>query len=278
MDDRNDDDDPTRVLDGWTAARDTPQFDPTRVLDGWKPDAGQARKPDPTPPLIGAWQPSIVARAAEARRAGLPEDLDLGAGARQAKWDRNDFTDVDAIWRPSAAVVAAAGQRDEGWRPEPISASRKPAVPRVLDQWQPGAWIGAVKSVFGSVAQLTSTPQGPLVDTFAAHVLLALWPPQSPQAPFLGRWPQRVLLCTVPAEDAAAELLKHLPPGADLWLAEHDIDWALVGQAVLLHDPGLREFQLEQLRAFIDAQRQATWDRVNQAYRLPAAGAPIERT
>jgi hypothetical protein len=62
-----------------------------------------------------------------------------------------------------------------------------------------------------------------------------------------------------------------------LWLAEHDIDWALAGEAVLLHDPGLREFQLKELRAFVDAERLANYERLNHAYRLPAAGQPIER-
>jgi len=46
---------------------------------------------------------------------------------------------------------------------------------------------------------------------------------------------------------------------------------------VLLHEPGLRDFQLKELRAFVDAERQSTWERANKAYKLPASGQPIER-
>jgi hypothetical protein len=277
MDERKDDDDPTRVLDGWTPVRDAPDFDPTRVLDGWTPDADrETRRGDTSLPLIEAWQPLPADPPQRSNR--LPDDLDLGVGTRQAKWDNQDVTDVDAIWRPSEAIAAAAEMNSDGWLPDPISAARRPDVPRLLAQWRPGAWIGAARSVFGTVAQVTSTPHGPVVDTFASHMLLALWPPQSLELPFLGRWPQRVLLSAAPAEDAGIELLKLLPADAELWLSEHDIDWALVGEAVLLHDPGLRDFQLKELRDFVESERQAAFERANQAYRLSAPGGPIDRT
>jgi hypothetical protein len=150
-------------------------------------------------------------------------------------------------------------------------------VPRLLEAWKPRAWIGAIKPVFGSVAQVSSSEHGPVVDTFEPHVLLALWPPQTMEIPFLDRFPARVLLSAVKPEDAGEALLACIPPDAELWLSEFDIDWALAGDAVLLHEPGLREFQLRELRAFVDAERKATFDRVNAAYRLPGAGQPIER-
>jgi hypothetical protein len=86
-----------------------------------------------------------------------------------------------------------------------------------------------------------------------------------------------LLLAAVPADDAGAELLRYLPPDAEVWVTEPDIDWALAGEAVLLHEPGLRDFQLKELRAFVDAEKLANWERLNTAYKLPASGQPIER-
>jgi hypothetical protein len=39
----------------------------------------------------------------------------------------------------------------------------------------------------------------------------------------------------------------------------------------------LRDFQLKELRAFVEAERLAVWERVNKAYKLSAPGQPIER-
>jgi hypothetical protein len=268
-------DDPTRVLDGWQPTAGVPAFDPTRVLDGWKPEkARDARKLDAKLPVIEALRPA----AAPAAPAML-DDVGLGVATRKSKWNVSDVTDIEAVWKPGSEVSQAARQTSlSGEHPaETITVWRKSDVPRLLAHWQPGCWVGALKRVFGAVSQLLSTPQGPVVDTFAPHLLLALWPPQGLESPLLSRWPQRLLLSAVQPEDAGEELLKHLPADAELWLAEQDIDWALAGQAVLLHEPGLREFQLKELRAFVDAERQATWDRVNTAYRLPGTGQPLER-
>ena len=278
----NDDEDLTRVLDGWTPSpgRTDPDIDPTRVLDGWRPDGGPGRMPERAP--TETIRPPGRGAAPDPRNTRLPDDLNLHVPTRYSKWDDADVTDVDAVWKPSAEVTQAAQQAlappaDDGWQPQSVAASRRESNPRVLGAWKPGAWIGAARQVFDAVARVVSTAQGPVVDTYPPHVLLALWPPQSVAKPFLDRWPQRIQLSAVPQEEAAQELLKHLPADAELWLSEAEIDWALVGEAVLLHDPGVRDFQLEKLRAFVEAERQATWDRVNQAYRLPEGGRPIER-
>lgn len=284
MSSKHSDDDLTRVLDGWVpgAGKDDPPIDPTRVLDGWKPGGGRdTAAPDLKLPLVEQLQPQRRAPSRpDPEHSRLPQDLDLNVPTKYSKWDTGDVTDVDAVWKP-ADFVARAGQEspiESDWQPGQITTNlRKPAVPRVLAAWKPGAWIGAVKSVFGSVARVVSTPQGPVVDTYPPHVLLALWPPQSVDAPFLDRWPLRVHLSAAHPDDAGAELLKFMPLQAELWLSEHDIDWALAGEAVLLHEPGLRDFQLKELRAFVEAERQATWERVNKAYKLPGAGQPIER-
>jgi hypothetical protein len=278
----SDDEDLTRVLDGWVPGRrgeDLP--DPTKVLDGWRPDAGpDGRRPERALPRVDELQPRRHDARPDPAATRLPRDLDLNVPTRYSKWDASDVTDVDAVWKPAEQAARAAGEAaaEGGWQPGAISTSvRRAAHPRVLPAWKPGAWIGAMKSVFDSVARVVSTPQGPVVDTYPPHVLLALWEPQNMTAPFLGRWPLRAWLSPVQPEEAGAELLQFLPPEAELWLGEHDIDWGLVGEAVLLHEPGLRDFQLKELRAFVDAERLATWERVNKAYRLPASGQPIER-
>ncbi len=277
--------DPTRVLDGWRPDAGAQPFDPTRVLDGWKPEvARDARRLDPSLPLIDVLSPS--APVSSSAQGAVLDELNLGAVARSGradKWHRGepgDVTDIEAVWKPGSDVSEAAhgsSLRQHGADDEPLTVWRKAGVARLLPQWKPGAWVGALRRVFGAVSQVHSTPDGPIVDTFAPHVLLALWPPLGTQMPLLSRWPQRLLLSAVHPDDAGEALLQLLPADAELWLAEHDIDWALAGEAVLLHDPGLRDFQLKELRAFVDAERQANWDRLNQAYRLPAAGQPIER-
>lgn len=282
MSSKKSDDDPTRVLDGWVpGGRTDPGADPTRVLDGWKPaTALDGAKLDPSLPQVDELQARRKSARPDPESGRLPKDLDLKVPTRYSKWDTSDVTDVDAVWKPSDFVARAADERpvESDWQPGAISTNvRKPQHPRVLTAWKPGAWVGAVKSVFDSVARVVSTAQGPVVDTYPPHVLLALWAPQNMTSPFLDRWPLRVLLSPVQPDEAGAELLKYLPPQAELWLGEHDIDWGLVGEAVLLHEPGLRDFQLKELRAFVDAERQATWERANKAYKLPASGQPIER-
>lgn len=279
---KSDDEDLTRVLDGWVpGGRADDSVDPTRVLDGWRPDAGLAgRAPERSLPQVDELQPRGKGGGPDPEAARLPQGLDLKVPTRYSKWDTADVTDVDAVWKPSDFVARAAEEApvESDWQPGAITTSVRPAVhPRVLAAWKPGAWIGAVRAVFDAVARVVSTPQGPVVDTYPPHVLLALWEPQSMATPFLGRWPLRAWLSPVQPDAAGAELLRFLPPEAELWLGDHDVDWGLIGEAVLLHEPGLRDFQLKELRAFVDAERQATWDRVNKAYRLPASGQPIER-
>lgn len=272
------DDDPTRVLDGWSAPSADPAIDPTRVLDNWNPRSLQdRRRPDPSLPLVEQVQPLTKAVPYDAA-PGVPADLDLRGASRHGKWDNKDVTDVEAVVLRSADFGGTQGvAADASWTPQPSRRRAQTAHPRLLDAWQAQAWIGAVKPVFGSVAQVVSTPDGPVVDTFAPHVLLALWRPQSPASPFLERWPERVTLSAVKAEEAGLELLEQLPADALLWLAEHDLDWALIGEAVLLHEPNLRDFQLKELRAFVEAEKQANFDRLNAAYTLPGEGQPLRR-
>jgi len=193
--------------------------DLTRVLDGCVPATGlDGAKLDPSLPQVDELQPRRRLARPDPESARLPKDLDLDVPTRYSKWNSSDVSDVDAVWKR-------------------------------------GAQVGAVKSVFDSVARVVSTAQAPVVDACRPQVLL------SPMQP----------------DEAGAELLKCLPPQAEPWLGEHDIDWGLVGEAVLPHEPGLRDFQLKELRTFVDAERQCPWERANKAYKLPASGQPIER-
>lgn len=274
------DDDPTRVLDGWRAPAADTAIDPTRVLDGWTAQqAAQSRRGgrpleriEPPPTLIDV----AALTAGRPTRSGEP-DLDLHTASRRGRWDKDDVTDIEPLVLHSADFAAAQPASADAWTPEPSHGAAPSPHPRLLAQWQPQAWIGAVKRVFGPVAQVVSTRDGPVVDTFAPHRLVALWAPQSLGKPFLDRWPLRVALSAAPADAAGVELLAFMPDDASLWLAEHDIDWALVGEAVLLHQAGLRDFQLTALRAFVEAEKQADFDRANAAYKpATAAGQPLE--
>jgi len=278
MDKPAEDDDPTRVLDGWSPPAADPTIDPTRVLDGWRAQSPfEPRRPDPRLTLVEQLQPTTQADASPpAERSALPGDLDLHTASQRGRWDDSDVTDVEPLVLRSADFAAAPDAAADVWTPQPSRGAAATAHPRLLDQWRPQAWIGAVRRVFDSVAQVVATRDGPVVDTFGPHVLLALWSPQSPAQPFLDRWPLRVCLSAVPIDEAGLELLKYMPDDAALWLSAQDIDWAAVGEAVLLHEPGLRDFQLKELRAFVEAEKQANWDRANAAYR-PGDGGPLQR-
>jgi hypothetical protein len=138
---------------------------------------------------------------------------------------------------------------------------------RLLREWMPGAWIGAVRQAFGRSTEVVSTPQGELVEAHAPHWLVALWPPQHLQRPFLRRWPRWVSLIAAEAEtQALLALLQQVPESAALWVLQEELDWALMAEVVLIAEPGLREYQQRQLEVFMRAEREATTQRIRSAY------------
>jgi len=165
------------------------------------------------------------------------------------------------------------------WQPDPNTLRVRPKQhPRVLAQWQPGAWTGAVRQVLQGSTELVTTAQGPVVESHAPQHLLLLWPPQRVDVPLLGRWPQQVRLWASEAgwpDGAAAEaLLATLPADARLWLQPDAdaVDWALAAEILLTLDDALRPHQADGLRAFIVAEREASFARLNSAYHRPKAG------
>lgn len=171
----------------------------------------------------------------------------------------------------------AAGQ--PVWQPDPVALQLRPAAhPRLPPQWQPGAWLGAVREVFGSSTEFVRTPTGTAVETYAAHRLLLLWPPQADARP-PGRWPRMAWLMTGPAAQERPAALALVPGDAPLWLLTDtaDLDWALGAELVLHHQAGLRPFQVDGLRAFIAAEREAVFARINAGYGQPVPAGPVVR-
>jgi hypothetical protein len=238
------------------ARSDTPSIDLPRVDLGAE-DAAAARTPELTlPPVVDA---------------APPANGELDAATR----DFNHY--AAAQWDAEAASA-----RQPAWQPDPRALRlRRHQDARLLDTWQPGAWTGAQREVFAGTTELLRGPDGsgPVVETHAPHRLLLLWPPQRQDAPLLGRWPQQLRLAAVPADEAPAALLADLPEQARLWLNPNplDVDWALAAEIVLHHRPTLRPFQIEGLRAFIAAEREASYARLNADYHQPEAGGPVQR-
>lgn len=296
-----DDDDLTRALDGWQPgiAGRPAAADPTRALDGWVPGGGAGR---PAGGRSGRDDEVRIELPPMVQRVDDPFDETIrlrGAGDFEDVEPLDDVTDITDVidvidvaevreardapppdWQPQAAGAEAAiatDRVDDAWQPGAVVVSPR-SDPRVIEQWQPGAWVGAVKRVFGAVTDIVSTPNGPVVDVFPPHVLLALWTPQTLTSPFVARFPLRVCLSAAEPEDAGRELLACMPPQALLWMTTPDIDWAFVADLVLHHDKDLRPFQVRELKAFIDAEREAAYTRLNRGYMTPGPGQPLLRT
>ena len=82
-------------------------------------------------------------------------------------------------------------------------------------------------------------------------------------------------ILAMPADQSAPALLALVPGAAPLWInpAAQDVDWALAAEIVLLHQPALRPFQTNGLRAFIESEREARFARLNTDYQPPVAQA-----
>ena len=227
--------------------------------------------------------PPVDLRAEDAQ-AALPPDVTLPPVAAPSA---PDTAGIDATLRGARDFAASQWDADDDanaatdWQPDLQALQlRRATHPRVLTDWQPGAWTGAVRQVFDSTTEFIKSADGsPTVETYPPHRLLLLWPPQRLDAPLLGRWPQAVRLSAVPLDQAAETLLVDLPADALLWLhpGTHDVDWALTAEIVLHHEPALRPFQIDGLRQFIDAERAASFARLNADYQQAAPGAAVLR-
>lgn len=220
--------------------------------------------------------PAELAQAAQVPAVDLPLVEDalqpdgamLQAGVRGAR---------DAAASQYAQDAQAASQ--PVWQPDPVALQLRAAPhPRLPAQWQPGAWVGALRQVFDASTEFVRTANGPAVETYAAHRLLLLWPPRG-DAGAPPRWPQQAWLLSLPAAQERAAALAQVPGEIPLWLMPDttEVDWALGAELVLHHQAGLRPFQIDGLRAFIDSERAAVFDRINAGYGQPVAPGPVQR-
>jgi hypothetical protein len=150
---------------------------------------------------------------------------------------------------------------------------------RCVKGWQPGVWVGAMRRVFGPVSELLSAEDMPpeagdakalqrhqTIEQHPAHQLIVLWRPQSLQRPFLSRWPLLVQLTPQQDEHAVGELLSHLPQEARLWVSDHEVDWALMAEIVMLSESALAPWQHRELAQFIQRERAATATSITAHY------------
>jgi len=290
------------LLDGFHAklAASQRKIDPTQVLDGWTADAkgaGRNRNPAPPPPAapetVSRWRSDSSDVTDVVDLSEVQESLEAENVERErpeiepSKWPRNpapraplDITDLDEICASAAAVAAESGRAAT----LPVLAEVQPLHnPRLLSRWAPGAWIGAFKPACEAATEFINTPQGPVVESYPAGTLLALWTPRAgdgSQGPLTSRWPDKALLAATAGSNARAAagpaMLEVLPPDATVWIGEADADWALVADLVMHHEPKLRRNQIEALRAFAEAERMASFERLNNGYAQPGPGQPVE--
>ena len=240
--------------------------DPTRALDDFarrmRPD-----KPATEPPALSARQGSGPSTQPEARNATLRSGL---------TWNPHDLVDVQDLAEKLRDATQRHASTEPDWQPDPTALQlRRTAHPRLLNSWQPSAWTGALREVIGSCTEFINQAAGPVVETYPALQLLALWPPQRPgQAP-LGRWPQQIRLFALAPDQIGAAVLADLPEDATLWLGAQDTDWALAAEILLHHEPALRPFQREGLRDFIAAEREAGFTRLNTGYHQALPGGAV---
>ena len=240
------------------------------------PQVESRRSPRPTEA-----PPEVVLPPVDAPAAGpVTIDLPAVADAARADVDAIDATLAGASRAAADQFVADAAGAQRHWQPDIHAVQQRRAVnPRLLNAWRPGCWTGAVRDVLDSTTEFVTTPSGPVVETYPPHRLLVAWPPQGLDRPLLGRWPAQVRLSAVPREAAAEVLLAQLPDDALLWVgpAADDVDWGLAAEVVLHHEPALRPFQVNGLRAFVEAERETAFARLNADYEQRATGGAVTR-
>jgi hypothetical protein len=118
---------------------------------------------------------------------------------------------------------------------------------RLAAQFDAQCWTGLIVRI---------VPAGTRGDDRAAapaHFLGAAW---APAAAGPARWPEAVVIGAPDADAALAELMRHVPAAARLYLADRDaVDAGLAAEILLASDRNLEPYQRAALAAFIAAER-----------------------
>lgn len=136
---------------------------------------------------------------------------------------------------------------------------------RLMRRHKPGMWIGAVRRAFGP--NVGAVGDSGIIDTHPPHYLIALWKPLRWNEPFLPRWPSKASLVEPDEAAGVAELLREVPKKEQLWLVEHELDWALIADIVMLCEATIEPYQRTALQAFARSARQATVASIRASYR-----------
>ena len=132
------------------------------------------------------------------------------------------------------------------------------AARRLARHWAPDLWIGAIRQAFAAEQDGD--------ELLPPHWLVALWEPLGEGQPVLPRWPAVAAIAPRSSEQALLELMRHVPEGGRVWLADELVDWALVATIVLESDRNLDDYHRRGLAAFIRAQREADSETIAQTY------------
>jgi hypothetical protein len=137
---------------------------------------------------------------------------------------------------------------------------------RLAARFEPGCWVGLV---IRAIPAAEHARDGVTVRT-PDHFLGAAWAPPD-GAPT--RWPEAVVIGSPTADNALAELLRHVPADTRLYLAgADDVDAALAAEILLAADRNLEAYQRDALAVFIDAQRTRARAAIAQRYTDRDAG------
>jgi hypothetical protein len=138
------------------------------------------------------------------------------------------------------------------------------AARRLATQWETGVWIGAIRQAFDARRQGD--------ELLPPHWLVALWEPPAEGKPLLPRWPAVAAIAPRSSEQALLELMRHVPDGARVWLADEAVDWALIARIVLETDRHLEGYHRQGLAEFIEREHEKERATIAQTYSDRDAG------
>ncbi len=284
--------DRNRFLHNENEGMTTDAFDPDRLLDSFHAQVAASQRQIDLDTVLGGWNPDPTGSRLHRQTDLKSEAVRFGRQAALRRRDIGEVVDATDIGSRhgvpetghnahGAGTSRSAPAAHGGALPVRVRAGR-PRDRRLLANWAAGSWVGACRQVSESTTEVGTSPLGPVVDVHAPQALFALWAPRADRAhPMPGRWPSQVSIGDLSDADpvgAACELLLPLlPDEAALWLCDEALDWALLAELVLHHEPALKPFQLAALRSFAEAERSRDFQRVNDGYMQPAPGRPVQR-